>query len=82
MEIVPALADHKTAVLLVSWTSAESCSWLPAVMLALSGVNEIRTLDCCWVALGLRDCIVVLQAVMPAPRVSNKVRATHWAAGP
>jgi hypothetical protein len=51
-------------------------------MLALCGVSEIRTLDfCCWMALGLRDCIVLLQAVMTAARVSNKIAAKHWAAG-
>ena len=45
LEIVPALADQVTAVLLASWTFAKNCWNPPDATLALVGVMEILTLD-------------------------------------
>jgi len=45
LEIVPALADHVTPVLLAPWTLAENCCVPPDATLADVGVMEMLTVD-------------------------------------
>ena len=45
LEMLPALADQVTPVLLVPWTLAENCWAAPDATLALVGETEMLTLD-------------------------------------
>lgn len=45
LEMLPALADQVTPVLLVPWTLAENCCVAPDATLALVGETEMLTLD-------------------------------------